>query len=382
MIEMGVHMKVCFITPYPLRMISGVSRVVTDLSKGLKERGIDHIVITARHRDDIEKDESVSAIEIDVSRLTNFRDVYLAIKTATKLFRIRNEIDILHLQSPHLQPLVSAFLGRLFGKPVVTTIHGKFPKPRKLLNRIYLKVSTKWTITLSDIITFVDAEGKKHYNLPSGIIIENGIDEHSFSPNQELRGKTRKKLGLSEDEVVLLYLGRLVAHKGIYDLLDAFFLVKTKATGKLKLIVIGTGELDKVSDKINKLNLADDVILLGRVMEVKNYLCASDIFILYTSPLEGLPIALLEASSSGLTIISTKVSGIPAVITDGENGFLLEYGDKEGLVQKIIRVVENKELRKNMGDMARKGIIKNYSIDKTIDKYINLYNHILCSKGQ
>ena len=57
-------MKVCFITPYPLRMISGVSRVVIDLCKGLKERGIDHLVITARHRDDIEKDDIHHTINV------------------------------------------------------------------------------------------------------------------------------------------------------------------------------------------------------------------------------------------------------------------------------------------------------------------------------
>jgi glycosyltransferase involved in cell wall biosynthesis len=370
-------MKVCFITPYPLRMVSGVSRVITDLSKGLKERGISHLVITARHRDDIEKDEAIKAIEIDVSRLKNFRDVYLAIKTASNIMKNRKNIDILHLHSPHLPSFVSAILGRLFGKPVITTIHGKFPRSKNFLKRLYFEITIKGTIALSDKITFVDEGGKGHYNIPLGIVIENGIDIRLFSPDHELRKRTRGDLEISEDDVVLLFLGRLVAHKGIYDLLYAFSIVNTQTNVNIKLIVIGSGEVDKVSKKIESLNLDNDAMLLGKVKKVSNYYRASDIFVLYTSPLEGLPIALLEASSCGLSIISTRVSGIPAVIEDGKNGFLVEYGDRESLIQKIKILVEDKDLRDKLGQNARKRIMENYNIDKTVDKYIQLYKEMV-----
>jgi glycosyltransferase involved in cell wall biosynthesis len=373
-------MKVCFITPYPLRMISGVSRVVIDLCKGLKERGIDHLVITARHRDDIEKDEAIEAIEINVSKLKNFRDVYLAIKTASYILKYRRDIDILHLHSPHLPSFVSAILGRLFGKPVITTIHGKFPRPDNFIKRLYLRVSIRGTFTFSDRITFVNEEDKRHYNTSSATVIENGINTKIFAPNPNIRRETRDRLGVLKDDIVILYVGRVAKNKGVLELLDVIIATRNKTPKKMKLILVGPCEPDSLSEKIKTSSAENDVQLIDPTKEVIPYYCASDIFVLY-SEFEGLSIALLEASSCGLAVISTGIGGIPSLITDGENGLLLEQGDLDGLIRKIMMLVENETLRRNMGTKARKGIIENYNFINTMDKYIDLYNKGLKDKG-
>ncbi len=370
-------MKVCFITPYPLRMISGVSQVVINLCKGLEKRKIDHLVITSRSKDEIEKDKAIKAIEISVSRFNNFRDTYLAIKTVFSLFRYRKDIDILHLHSPHLQPMLSAISGRLLGKPVVITLHGKFPKPRNIFMRVYFRITTIGTIAFSDKVTFVDEEARKHYKVPSGEVIENGIDTQIFLLDPEIRTKIRSKLGLSQNDIVLLYLGRLAANKGIYELLGAVSAARTNK--RLKLILVGSGEMEYILERIKSLGLGDNVLLYGGTKDVKPYYCASDIFVLY-SGFEGLPMVLLEASSYGLAIISTRVGGIPNLITDGENGLLIEYGDKEGLKQKIIMIAKDDRLRKQLGNNARERVAQHYDIRKTIDRYVDLYKRVLKGK--
>jgi glycosyltransferase involved in cell wall biosynthesis len=343
-------MRIYYITPYSLRMVSGVSKVVTDLCKGLKKFDIDALVLSGRSVDEIEKDNAVEAVEIDVSRYSNFKDFFLASKIIRILLKNRMDYDIIHLQTPHLPPMLSAITARILGKPVIATIHGKFPRPNGLIKRFYQWVTIKGTIAFSNKLTFVDREARDHYDVPSGEVIENGIDVNFYSPDKNVRSHTRKELGISEDEIMFLYLGRLVAHKGIYDLLNAFSdHIRTNNIG-VKLIVIGSGEFSKVKDKI---------------------------FVLYTSPLEGLPITLLEASSCGLAIISTNVSGIPNLIKNEKNGLLLEYGDKKGLVQAISRISKDSELKESLAKNARAEVVERYDIDKTVEKYVNLYRSVL-----
>jgi glycosyltransferase involved in cell wall biosynthesis len=359
-------------------MVSGVSRVVMDLCNGLRERDIDHLVISGRSRDDVEKDEAIEAIEIDISKLQNFSGGFLALKIVINIYKQRNSIDLLHLQSPHLQAMVSAILGKILGKPVITTIHGKFAQPKGIFKRFYFKFIEKGTLVFSDIVTFVDKEAKKYYDIHPSIVIENGIDTDFFSPNPTLGKEIRSKLRLTEEDIVLLYLGRLTASKGIFHLLGAFTDIKNEVNVKSKLLLVGPDE-DNISREIKSLRLEKDVLICESTRAIKPYYCTADIFIL-PSAYEGFPLVLLEASSCGLPIISTRVGGIPSLIKNGENGLLIDYGDINGLKQNIKRLIEDQKLRNNIGDKARKKVIENHNIRITINRYADLYNKVLMEK--
>ncbi len=373
-------MKICFITPYSLRMVSGVSTVIKTLCKGLKKKDISHLIITKKIKEEIENEKDIEALEIDVSRFTKLQGSFLTINTIINIIKNRNNLDLLHLQSPHLQPMVSAIFGRILGIPVITTIHGKFPVPRSIFKRIYSGIIIRGTFAFSDVITFVDEETKEYYKVPSAMVIENGIDTESFSPDPHLRKETRSKLGLSEDDIVLLYLGRLTANKGVYDVLDAFSAIKNKTSRRLKLILVGSGEKENISEKITHLELENDVLLCGSTKEITAYYCAADIFILY-SAFEGLPIVLLEASACGLAIVSTRVGGIPNLIDNGKNGLLVDYGDLNALEQYIEKVSEDEKLRKHLGLSARKRVVEDYDVNRVIDRYVDVYDMALYNKG-
>jgi glycosyltransferase involved in cell wall biosynthesis len=372
-------MKVCLNTHYPLRSISGVSKVVTQIALGLKERGIDIFVVSSRLRDELEVDTKISIFEIDVSKRKHLRDLYLARKTFSILFKHRDEYDIIHSHSPHLSPMMAAVAGKIVRKPVITTIHGKFPRPKNLLLGGLFKVTTKITFLLSDRVTFVNEEAREYYRIPTGIVIENGIDAGFFLPDNKLRRETRAKLGISDNDIALLYVGRLSKDKGIFELLEAFSKARTQTSRPLKLVFVGEGETEEILDRVEELGIDRDVILSGTQTDVMPFYCAADIFVLYSMH-EGLPMVLLEAASCGLAIVSTRVGGIPALIKDKENGLLLDYGDTDVLVGKLVSLADDESLRQQLGKNARNSIIDGYTIDKTIDRYMDLYNSLIKEK--
>ena len=130
----------------------------------------------------------------------------------------------------------------------------------------------------------------------------------------------------------LLFLGLLGKNKGIYDLLECIRDHKVEFQGKLKLYIGGNGEIEHVKQLIKEYGIADIVIFEGWVSGDKKIelLNKSDAYIL-PSYKEGLPISILEAMSYGMPIISTPVGGIPEIVSNGENGYLVEPGNKEDI---------------------------------------------------
>ena len=148
----------------------------------------------------------------------------------------------------------------------------------------------------------------------------------------------------------LLFLGLLGKNKGIYDLLECIWDHKVEFQGKLKLYIGGNGEIEHVKQLIKEYGIADIVIFEGWVSGDKKIelLNKSDAYIL-PSYKEGLPISILEAMSYGMPIISTPVGGIPEIVSNGENGYLVEPGNKEDIYKAIISLLNDSDLRNRMG---------------------------------
>lgn len=151
----------------------------------------------------------------------------------------------------------------------------------------------------------------------------------------------------------LLFLGLLGKNKGIYDLLECIRDHKVEFQGKLKLYIGGNGEIEHVKQLIKEYGIADITIFEGWVSGDKKIelLNKSDAYIL-PSYKEGLPISILEAMSYGMPIISTPVGGIPEIVSNGENGYLFEPGNKEDIYKAIISLLNDSDLRNRMGSVS------------------------------
>jgi len=169
------------------------------------------------------------------------------------------------------------------------------------------------------------------------------------------------------ESINIMYCGRLEERKGYKDLIKAAEYINNN---KVNFYLYGDGETNKAI----QLNKAKNINIMGwqagKTLE-KAYLNA-DIFVL-PSYNEGLPMAILEAMSYGLPIISTNVGGIPELITNGVNGFLIEPGDCLNLVNKLNILIENKDLRIKMGEEGLKRIKEDFSHSKIIDQLEQIY---------
>lgn len=174
--------------------------------------------------------------------------------------------------------------------------------------------------------------------------------------------------------------GRFVNKKAPYYLILAFKDV-VKKFPEAKLIMAGEGELlSTCKDLVKYFDLQDNIRFPGVVRsdEFQNYLSESIAFVQHSvtaqnGDSEGTPVSILEASAAGLPVISTRHGGISDIIIEGETGFLVEEHDVNKMSDQMIKILENPEMAKKMGQSAKENIKKNY----TLERHINLLDSLI-----
>ena len=178
-----------------------------------------------------------------------------------------------------------------------------------------------------------------------------------------------------EDKNVL-FLGRLGKRKGTYDLLEAIPGV-LKVVPDAKFFLGGDGDVEECKKIVCDKHIENAVSFLGWITPgngKEEYLEKCSTFIL-PSYHEGMPMSILEAMSYGEIVISTYVGGIPKVIENGINGYLVEAGDVHSITDILISVL-TEENRLQIGERAYDTIEENFNAKKNIDKLIDIYNEI------
>lgn len=175
----------------------------------------------------------------------------------------------------------------------------------------------------------------------------------------------------------IAFLGRLGKRKGVFDLLKAFQKV-LKEYPECQLECAGDGDLDTARSCADKLGLGGSVIMPGWIgaEEREQLLERATLFVL-PSYAEGLPMSLLEAMAAGLPVITTRVGGIPDVVTDGVEGILIDAGDIAALEASLLSVLADENLRRSLGGNGRKRIVQQFSIGQAVEKVEALYNEVL-----
>lgn len=189
-------------------------------------------------------------------------------------------------------------------------------------------------------------------------LIPYGTDEQKFTP-----AETPER-----EKIVIQHVGRLVAKKGVPDLITAFSML-CRRHDNLELRIIGDGpEMPLCRELADDLNLADKILLLGSKPhdEVNEHMRDADIYVLNSrtddnGDMEGLPNSILEAMSMEKPVVSTYHAGIPQAIQDGVNGLLVDERDNEGLAYALEKLIQDRALRRRLGVAARQTIVANFS---------------------
>lgn len=206
---------------------------------------------------------------------------------------------------------------------------------------------------------------KKHVPVEKISVIHNGVDIRRFSPSSQTRKAMRKLLGYAEDDLVLIMVARFHPGKGHRILLDAMSHL-LPSFPNLKLICLGEGEGElEMRAMCRALGLSECVHLPGYQTSVADWLRAADVNVL-PSFYEGLPLTILEAMASGLPSVASQVGGIVDAVENGVNGLLVPSGNAMKLAEALSLLLQDKELRKRMGDAANLLVSRRFGIEQQV----------------
>jgi glycosyltransferase involved in cell wall biosynthesis len=176
--------------------------------------------------------------------------------------------------------------------------------------------------------------------------------------------------------LTLVFLGRVGQRKGAFDLLQAFSGLSPEQKQQSKLIFAGDGDLEEGHRLVNQLGLSNAATFVGWLSsEQKNELLAeADIFIL-PSYNEALPMALLEAMSWGLPVITCPVGGIAEIVISGRNGLCVLPGEIPELTEALQTLITNQDLRLHLGEAARASV-ESLDVKQYVVQISNIYRSL------
>jgi glycosyltransferase involved in cell wall biosynthesis len=268
---------------------------------------------------------------------------------------------------------------RFWPMRLVTTVHGWVEETRR--TPLYYGIDKLCLPRYESVICVSDDLHEKC--LASGVpgprcvVVENGIDADQFS-RRRTTAVAKKLLGLPapSSKQIIGSAGRLSPEKGFDNLIRAAHDLIRRGFD-VELVVAGEGdEQSRLQALSESLGVASRVHLLGYVADLRSFYEAIDVFAL-SSLREGLPNVLLEAMAMGVPVVATRIAGIPRLITDGENGLLVEAGSVDQLVNALERVLTDDATGNQFGARGRMTVEGRYNFAGRIRKIRAIYDALL-----
>jgi glycosyltransferase involved in cell wall biosynthesis len=309
-------------------------------------------------------------LERSVSLAAHWR----AFRALVRLFRAERP-DLVHAHMP-----ISGFLARMaawwVGVPrIAYTGHGfwfNFPGswPRSIVGFTMEWLAARVTGTFLTV-SEAEAHDARRLRIHRGAVaVGNGRDPARFRPDRAARERIRTALGMSDEQVVVLAVSRLVWHKGYPELAAAMRMVPSAA-----LWIAGERlTSDRGPDMAALLcgaGLGERLRLLGYREDVADLMAAADIFAL-PSQFEGLPMSVIEAMLTGLPVVATNVRGPAEQVVHEVTGLLVPPGDAPALAAALQRLVADQALRARMGEAGRKRAVERYDEATVLARTLDL----------
>lgn len=288
------------------------------------------------------------------------------------------KINFLHSHWIIPQGFIGALCSKIYKIPHITTVHGSDINMVK--KNFFLSKIIAFTIKNTSSITVNSLYTKKKVQMFFSLLDENKIktipmgidlDRFYFELNQKLRNNY-------DEKNILLFVGRLIDWKGVRYLIEALKTVTDKFSST-RLLIIGSGpEKLNLTNLVDKLNLGNNVSFLGEIdnTKMKDYYSIADIFIIPSISVdghkEGLGVVTIEAMACGTPAIGTNSGGIPDVIKDSYNGFLVPEKSSRVLGEKIITLLNNKSLINNFSKNGLKTVKEKFTWNVISQKFIKI----------
>ncbi|OKH79434.1 hypothetical protein EB75_24095 [Mycobacterium sp. ST-F2] len=313
-------------------------------------------------------------------RIRPVRDLRALVGLAV-LFR-RRGFDAVHSLTPKagLLSMAAAMLARVplrthtFTGQVWVTLDG----PKRALLRFLDKVNHRCSS-----FSLVDSASQRAFLIrervvraeKSGVLADGsicGVDTERFRPDPVSRTRVRAELGLSEDELVFLFLGRLTVDKGVLDLAEAFAHARERHRD-ISLVIVGPDEEALRPRILAELGQhAGACRLVDVTPDPERYLAACDVFCL-PSYREGFGSVLIEAAAAGVPSLASDIYGIDDAVIDGTTGLLHPPGDIEAISGQMERLIASPRLRTQLGDAGRRRALESFPAARVVQAMVDYY---------
>jgi glycosyltransferase involved in cell wall biosynthesis len=367
----------------------GVQKNSKLLLNEFKSRNI-KCFVCARNYHNLPRYESVNGTSYHrspvLSKSLALNGVLYLIDTFFWLIKNRKKYDVIHCQQMFGPTMVAAVAGYIVNKPILTRVTsvgdlGEVKAVQQMpLSGLRLKLLrgvSKWIALTQEMKNELET-----LNIPPEKIkiIHNSTEipaEAAFS--FETKSKYRKKLDL-DFEKIAVFTGRLSSEKGLDILIKAWKKV-TEKHPDAHLLLLGEGgnfrNVEKeLRDLTEKLELSTNVHFLGFVPNPKDYILASDIFILPSST-EGMSNSLVEAFACGAAIAASAIGSNREICDNEINSLLVEFGNVEKWTEAILRILDAPDFALKLAQNARRKAEADLSVETMVNKYLDAYREII-----
>ncbi|MBE9575075.1 MAG: glycosyltransferase family 4 protein, partial [Proteobacteria bacterium] len=319
------------------------------------------------------KDISIPCL---VRRIDPVRD-FLAFLSILRLL-IREKPTIVHTHT-YKAGILGCWAAKLAGVPVIVhTPHGHvfFGHFSPLVTRFFMIIEKTTASIIDHMVALSEGERKDYIafsvSKPDKMVtIHSGVDVTRFMKAQVNIEEKRTSLGLNTKGLVVGTIGWLLPIKGPLYLLKAMEVI-WQTNPEIHLVYVGKGDLEEeVRSEVSRTGVSEKVTFLGWRDDIPEIMQVLDIFVL-PSLNEGMGRVLVEAMAAGKPIVASNVGGIPDLVKDGQNGFLVKPGDSKSLSFAIKKLLDDKKMREEMGKKGR-AMAGNYSVKKMVKKIDALY---------
>jgi len=204
------------------------------------------------------------------------------------------------------------------------------------------------------------------------------LEERLGDPTADL--DYRRLYGIPEDAFVVGWVGRMTGVKDTASTLEILRATRDRGVNAV-LCLVGDGpDRARLEQVAHDLGVARHCYFVGYQEDVAGYYRLFDAFLL-PSVNEGTPVSAIESLASGTPVVANRVGGVPDVVRDGVDGFLVEAGDVEGAAERLARLAGDPALRARLGEAGRERVLRRYSVARLVDDVDRLYRSLLSAKG-
>jgi len=372
-------MKVLLINREIYPIVSGGKEIfVYQLARGLAKRG--HKIYLLSAYKDLWNLRNVEFVTVPYLDIPAFRTVSFILNTIQRIHSVVRQVDLINCHECDFNSLSAFLIKKIYKKPLVITVHrgsGRLWWPC-FVSRKFFKSADRIVAVSKDI---ADKLRQMGFNNVCVIPAVSEIERTKY--DTEI---LRKKFGLSTEDLVIIFVGRLEPVKDPRFLIDAINKLDSSFLEEknIKVIIVGEGRLrESLEKRVQEYNLADHVKFIGKIPHerIQEIYEIADILV-STSKYEGSPLSVIEAFGRSIPVICPDTVGFKRLVVDGNTGLLYLPGNIEDFLLKLKKLIGNGQLRKRLGQSAFELVKNRFDLDRIINMYEKLYREISYSETE